>query len=80
MRILNKKTVEKIKRYPSTLDVFYTSSEESGIFTIDFDGCQGAYTREDWIDEDLSDFGKDSQEMILSALEGTCNNNFFLDQ
>jgi len=80
MRILNKKTVEKIKRYPSTLDVFYTSNEESGIFTIDFDGHQGAYTREDWIDEDLSDFDKDSQEMILSVLEGTCNNNFFLDQ
>lgn len=69
------KTIESIKRYPTTLEVSFTdgSSDE-----VDFDQTAGEFTREHWVDI-LEQRGYDeiSIEKVLDELEWTSNTPFF---
>ena len=71
------KTIESIKRYPTTLEVSFTdgSSDE-----VDFDQKAGEFTREHWSDT-LEQRGYDdsSIEKVLDELEWTSNTPFFLE-
>ena len=69
------KTIESIKRYPTTLEVFFTDGEYD---EIDFDQTAGEFTREHWADV-LGQRGYDNKsvEKVLDELEWTSNTPFF---
>ena len=54
-------------------------SKNRKLHNLEFDGQQGLFTRDEWVNEDLQDYNKEEQEIILSALESTYNGNFFAD-
>ena len=65
----------EIKHYPCELHV---KSDNGQTYIINYDGMQGLYSKEDWLNTPLiSSFNKESQEEILSALEATYNKDFF---
>lgn len=69
------KTIESIKRYPTTLEVSFTdgSSDE-----VDFDQKAGEFTREYWADVlEQRGYDEDSVEKVLDELEWTSNVPFF---
>lgn len=69
------KTIESIKRYPTTLEVCFTdgSSDE-----VDFDQKAGEFTREYWADVlEQRGYDEDSVEKVLDELEWTSNTPFF---
>ena len=71
------KTIESIKRYPTTLEVCFTdgSSDE-----VDFDQKAGEFTREYWADVlEQRGYDEDSVEKVLDELEWTSNTPFFLE-
>ena len=89
-----KKTIEKIKSFPSNLQIhwydeekkesldeetFYGDDTAHGIDTINFDGCQGEYTREVWLEDPaIAQYSDHDKEEIITALDQTCNVDFFL--
>ena len=71
------KTIESIKRYPTTLEVSFTdgSSDE-----VDFDQTAGEFTREYWVDTlEQRGYDESSIEKVLDELEWTSNTHFFLE-
>jgi hypothetical protein len=60
--------VNKIKSYPSNLEIFCTDDK---IINISFDGCQNEFTEQEWREE-LQQFTKESQDEILQYLERAC--------
>lgn len=69
------KTIESIKRYPTTLEVDFTdgSSDE-----VDFDQKAGEFTREHWTDIlEQRGYNESSIEKVLDELEWTSNVPFF---
>lgn len=69
------KTIESIKRYPTTLEVSFTdgSSDE-----VDFDQTAGEFTREYWVDTlEQRGYDESSIEKVLDELEWTSNTPFF---
>ena len=69
------KTLKSIKKFPCH---FRITTTEDDILVLDYDGQQGVFTREQWLDDEvLCQFDEESQDAILNELENTCNNNFF---
>jgi len=65
----------QIKHFPCQLVII---DENGDNHTINYDGTQGEYSREEWLESDeIAIFDKDSQEEILQALEMTYNKPFF---
>ncbi len=62
-----------IKSHKSNLVI-----EKNGVsHNLDFDGNQGLFSEQDWIDGDLQNYTEEEQEQIINALSNTCNCEFF---
>lgn len=71
------KTIESIKRYPTTLEVCFNDGNSD---TVDFDQTAGEFTREHWTDTlEQRGYDEESIEKVLNELEWTSNTPFFLD-
>ena len=67
--------IKNIKTYPSMLIVEHNVGDNT---EIDFDGCQGEFTTEEW-KEDFQKYSENDQQKILDALSNTCNVDFFAE-
>lgn len=72
-----KNRIYDIKTYPNNLVIFSVRNDKYKIFELDIEGCVGLYTRQEWIDADLSIFNSEEQEQILKEMERTSNLDFF---